>query len=404
MSFSSDKRGKFPPPFFPSLFSFFLSFLPLSSLRSPPKRSLLPPPAAQEASCRSRAHAGKGARGAHPRRRRGCTDGRTEGDPGAPNARAPSLSRSAGADSPSLPMGATLTVPAAEHEPRSPGGRGAGPPRPRPLICIASPLPPRGASANGRSRRRCRGGEATPPVVSIAPPRNPGRPGGKLPRSPPRGLGVLTQTRSRLCSSTRRRRCSLGPPRAGITGEGGVDTRRPPRWGTQLSPRSAQRLSSLPHSPEPAGTSGSATCKGGRALPPAPGPSRRVLPQRQAADPDCPKPGMPRGRQPLLRGRPAGSAPCPSPGGEAASRSGIILSANTAGNTRVAGRVLGPVNFPAANPQIPAEPPPLAPVPAPFRAAVRCFAAKAHHFRTQRKSYFFFPLGSPIRFLGKIII
>lgn len=148
-------REASPPP--SPLSPFFLSFLPLSSLLSQPKRSpllssLLPPPAAQEASCRSRAHAGKGARGAHPRRRRGRTAG---GRPWGSPCPLPLPQRRA--DSPSLPMGATLTVPAAEHEPRSPGGRGAGPPPTRPLICIASPPRPRAAAANGRQQSAAEG-------------------------------------------------------------------------------------------------------------------------------------------------------------------------------------------------------------------------------------------------------
>lgn len=154
-------REASPPPSPLSLF--FLSFLPLSSLLSQPKRSpllssLLPPPAAQEASCRSRAHAGKGARGAHPRRRRGRTAG---GRPWGSPCPLPLPQRRA--DSPSLPMGATLTVPAAEHEPRSPGGRGAGPPRARPLICIASPPRPRAAAANERRQSAAEGAGARLP-------------------------------------------------------------------------------------------------------------------------------------------------------------------------------------------------------------------------------------------------
>lgn len=67
-----------------------------------------------------------------------------------------------------------------------------------------------------------------------------------------------------------------------------------------------------------------------------------------------------------------------------------LSSANTAGNTRVAGRVLGPVNFPAANPQIPAEPPPLAPVPAPFPGSSALLCSKSTPFPNTEKILFFF--------------
>lgn len=117
--FPVTREASFPPLFFPLslffLFSLFLFFSPsrsaLSSLFQPSRKRVA------------------GAGRTPGREREGRTD---RGRPRGSRCPRPLPLPQRRADSPSLPMGATLTVPAAEHEPRSPGGRGAGPRKPRP--------------------------------------------------------------------------------------------------------------------------------------------------------------------------------------------------------------------------------------------------------------------------------
>lgn len=126
---------------------------------------------------------------------------------------------------------------------------------------------------------------------------------------------------------------------------------------------------------------------------PAPGCRPRLPKAGDAPRPPTPAPGAPRRQCPL-----------PEPG-----RRGRLTQRDYPQQTPLETRVWLDVFWvPSTSPlQIPKSPLSLHRSPRFLprsRAAVRCFAAKAHHFRTQRKSYFFFPLGSPILFLGKIII
>ncbi|XP_027752161.1 proline-rich protein HaeIII subfamily 1-like [Empidonax traillii] len=146
-----------------------------------------------------------------------------------------------------------------------------------------------------------RRGRGRAPFISIAPPGQPARPGGKLPRTPP-GRG---DRHGHGRAFVRRQRCP------GITGgdtEGQPRSPdRPPSARGWPSPggRRAPRPRAAPPPAQP--KRGTAKCEGGRAVP-AP---RGIARQRQAADPDWPKLRMPRARRPLPR-RPRRL--CPSPG------------------------------------------------------------------------------------------
>ncbi|XP_053935457.1 basic proline-rich protein-like [Cuculus canorus] len=188
-------------------------------------------------------------------------------------------------------------------------------------------------------------GRGHAPFISIAPPTRPGRRGGKLPRSPHGNGegGALTLTRSRLCSSARRR--------------------RQPGWGARTPPAGAAGASplSLPHSRR-----GQAAELIARAAPA--GPSRSAPPA-----PGC----RPRERLPE-----AGEPPYPSPAapGWRCRSQRRETQRNPAGNAREVRPGPGPATFDPADPQIPAEPP--APAPLPCGDALLC--GKKHRFRTGR--------------------
>lgn len=126
-------------------------------------------------------------------------------------------------------------------------------------------------------------GRGHSPLISIAPPRRSCRPGGKLSRSPPGAGGASALTRSRLCSWTRRWRCSRDNRGLGC-GHPAPRTASPPQT---LGPSLAGRA---PRSRTAVGTSGSASREISE-LPLSPGAAPC---QRQAVDPepDRPKPGM----------------------------------------------------------------------------------------------------------------